>query len=406
MKSNNIIFQTNFTNFTQDILKEQFKLAQDDKILMAIWLGGAFKQPVRKQAFLFTKQGFVWKFPTVQESGAEDATERSRRDFDFLRKDGTDFKLAFAKTEGIENELHLKTGITEFNFLFPSDFPKQNIAELESIIRDYFTGYFDAEHYKEKAHKSKVLTSLFNIPDFFAALERKAENIFIKAKKTTSQSFEQKKSENETKDNNEKNTEQKTEKLHKISHDHEQKENRFIAFIRYTIDLIADLSFAAAVVILVKPQLLANTAFFKSFSIGDNIKFSILMNYTNQQISEADIQKRNLLFVTFYAIFIILKLIAIFSKKQSQKIISFLLIIILGVTSILIPNYFLIFTILAMLILLTLQFSIGFSINAIKAKSFLFIVFVAGLYMGIHIALNSELQELLVQKLSFPAKWW
>ncbi|MBQ1629378.1 MAG: hypothetical protein II098_09545, partial [Treponema sp.] len=113
----------------------------------------------------------------------------------------------------------------------------------------------------------------------------------------------------------------------------------------------------------------------------------------------------------FYAIllfisFLLIKIPIITSCKRSRKSVSLLLLVILACITQLINSYFLIFSLVSLLVLLTLQFSMGFSKAVIQIKSCLFAVSVVCGYLTIHLIQNPELCRQIVEWFSLPAKWW
>ncbi|WP_027728648.1 hypothetical protein [Treponema sp. C6A8] len=390
---NDFIFQTKFSDNAEKVIKQYYQLPSDDKILLAIWAGRACSVPVRERGFLFTKQGFAWNFSTIEVSGNDgENIERSQCNCNFLSKANTDFKLAFAKTDGIANELHLKTGLTEYIFLFPTDFPKEEIAELEKIVRDYFTGYFNEQNFVTRANEHKLILKLLNIPDFFSILtdnfEISLKNFSNKITKFFTSSKKGNKSEKA-----------EYEKKSETSNLKEKKKNILLSFICNAIDLCADLSLLTAIVILLKISI---PAFNQELNKNLNSIYALI---------EAIFK---LSFFDYFFAFFMLKLCIIFSKKDVQKSVSLLLLII---TSIVIPliefsktlssqTYKIIFIgsllIIALLLLLTLQFSLGFKRKTIKKKC---LIFFLGTIFIIPFVLNSQVRNNFGEIFNSLWKW-
>lgn len=400
------IFQTDFSSFTSEVLKRRFKLVEGDRIQMVIWMGHIHNLSVRDRYFCFTKEGFYWNFPAIVQSGEEGKTaERIICDSDFFQKEGSSFSLVFTKCDGDLNELHIKMGERTFVFQFTKNFPKESIEELERVIRDYFTGYFDEREYEEKAKKSNLRMSLYNIPDFFGQTRFVIADGYLKFLDKIEKFFEnlgRKKLDNKTEKSAK--TENTNQKQNFESNVQEQYENRFVRFIRHTFDLIADLIFAIAVIILHKPELFSKSTFYKSINIKE-VDISFFMRIRDE-LPEELLFKRNFVILILFAFFLSLKLFVIIKAKKSQKIVCFLLLLILGYSSLLIQYSLLLFIPLALLILLTFQFSMGYSTKSIKIKIWLFFVILVTTYISMSILITDGLANQIKNALMIKANWW
>lgn len=378
------IFQTDFSDFTLKVLGRRFKLVEGDSIQMVIWMGHIHNLPVRDRYFVFTKQGLYWNFPAIVQSGEEGQTaERTICDSDFFQKQDSSFSLVFTKCEEELNELHLKMGERTFVFQFTKNFPKERLEELESIIRDYFTGYFDEKKYEEKAKKSKLRLSFYNIPDFFKQVGFVIAGGYLKFIEKTEVFFENlgKKKSNPKAEKSEK-TENINAKEAVKSTVPLQSENRFVRFIRHTFDLTADLIFVLAVVILIKPEI--NAIVFEKCDFPTNLLLSRLVKLVT--VNGIPLLNENFLGCLF--LFVVFKMVVILSCKNIRKIVPLLLLVILSISTVLIKISFLIFLILSLLLLLTLQFSMNFKSKTIKTKVGLFIILTLALYISLHLLLS------------------
>ena len=75
----------------------------------------------------------------------------------------------------------------------------------------------------------------------------------------------------------------------------------------------------------------------------------------------------------------------------------------------LVTEKFLIFAILLLLILLAMQFSMGFLVKVVRLKAVLFIIACITGYLILHIVLYDDFLELLkswFNLMSLPVKWW
>ena len=195
-------------------------------------------------------------------------------------------------------------------------------------------------------------------------------------------------------------------------------------FFRHLFDLCADLSFMLFVLLCVKPQVLASEVFTEYISSGfykidlKNLTISKVHKlfgkfdvnffcgelYAN--LSENIKKEASFWIIIFAVVFLIIKILVITSCKNSRRVVSFLLLTILCITSALIPHVFLVFILLAPLILLTLQFSMGFNSRAIISKISLFFIFTICGYISIHLVRNPDLCDVLVQIFAIPVKLW
>lgn len=381
MSKQNLFFQTSFSKSTYNLLKRCLKVSDNDKILMTIWMGHIHNCPMRDRYFCFTKEGLYWNFPAIVRTGLEgENSERFICQSDFFQKEGSGFSLVFTKCDGDLNELHIKMGDRTFVFQFTKRFPKENIEELERIIRDYFTGYFDEKQYEEKEKKSSLRMALYNIPDFFRQMRFIIADGYLNFLDKTEKFFGnlgKKKSDNKTEKSAK--TENTNQKQNFESNVQEQYENRFVRFIRHTFDLIADLIFVLAVTFLVKESIIVFDLSWLSRFLRLSKLVDIIKINGNTLLSEN--------FLGYLILFVALKIFVILSCINVRKIVPILLLIILSFSCVLIKISFLIFLILSLLLLLTLQYSMNFKSKTIKIKAEIFIILTLALYISLHLFL-------------------
>lgn len=341
-----------------------------------------------------------------------------------------------------------------FTFLLLKDFCGEAFLAAKTKLAQVFKK--SAESTKEKVQnfadaKSEEFREWKEENDRKRA-ERQAFKEEAKAKKAE----ESKKSENVEKEQSRNpKTENESLSLEKILH-----------FVRHTFDLCADLIFVLAVLIWIKPTLLLsmynNKAEFDKLPFYENVKDKLVpeidisnfkqrlqeelqifddnypwddrwINKVSERVSD-DIKKQkdfknefikslevdnfksnfakeilaiqNLLKYFLICIFFLIKLPVVLSCNRSRKSVSLLLLVILACITPLINSYFLIFSLVSLLVLLTLQFSMGFSKAVIQIKSCLFAVSVVCGYLTIHLIQNPGLCRQIVEWFSLPAKWW
>ena len=128
-----------------------------------------------------------------------------------------------------------------------------------------------------------------------------------------------------------------------------------------------------------------------------------------QEITEEIIDKRNFIFIILAGLFLILKIFISLSCRKNRKAVTALLLIMLIANFLLITDKFLVFTIFLLLLLLSLQFSMGFSTKTVGIKSVIFIFICAISYLVLHIVLYEDFTEILrafFDTLALPVKWW
>ncbi len=411
MRTLDFFFQTAYTPCSSKVLGRILNLSNSDKILMTVWMGHIHNLSLRDRYFCFTKEGLYWKFPAIVQIGEEGKTaERAICNSDFFKREGSSFSLVFTKCDDDLNELHIKMGERTFIFQFTKNFPKENLEELERIIRDYFTGYFDEKKYEEKSKKNILRTTLYNIPDFFKQTGFVIVDGYQKLLDIIENFFEnlgKPKTDNKTKDFSKAEStipKQTVEPAVQV-----QSEIRFVRFVRHTFDLISDLIFVLAIIFLVKETII----------VVDLSGLSVLLRLS-KLVDLIKINGNILLsenFLGYLILFIVLKIFVILSCNNVRKIVPILLLIILSFSCILIKISFLIFLILSLLLLLTLQFSMNFKSKSIKIKAEIFIILTLVIYISLHLSLSlPEIDKkdtsyidvfyLFLQELKFPANWW
>ena len=80
-----------------------------------------------------------------------------------------------------------------------------------------------------------------------------------------------------------------------------------------------------------------------------------------------------------------------------------------GIQIFLIQEKFIIFLAILLLVLLTMQFSMGFSARVVRVKAVFFVLFSIVFYLVIHITLYDEFAKQVREMLNImklPVKWW
>ncbi|MCR5252929.1 MAG: hypothetical protein K6C98_04345 [Treponema sp.] len=355
MKNPSLIFQNKFSGNSLKVIKKYFNIPEENTVLFALWTGRLLGKPVRERGFVFTNRGLIWFFPVVSVSGENDENaERSQRDFDFLPKDNIEFKLAYSKTDGITKELHLKTSVSEYIYIFPGDTSPEIISEIESIVRNYFTGDFDVNAYSEKVKKHSVLLGLLNVPDFFSTFGEKVKTEWEKFNGKVRDFFTSEKAKIHNKQQSKQNRHESSTQKEKVENEAKVTVKEKSQFLCHVFDLCADILLITSIIFLLRSPV----------PKSDNVK---------------DI----FIFFRYLIAFYIIKLDIILTKKDSQKAVSLLLLIITFIAILLIifaniqiytPIFLIGLIIITLLILLAIQFALCYSKKTIKRKVIIFII--------------------------------
>ena len=386
MKNPSIVFQNKFSRNSLKVIKKYFNIPEEDTILLALWTGRLLGKSVRERGFLFTNRGLIWFFPAVSVSGEnEENAERSQRDFNFLPKDNIEFKLVYSKTDGITKELHLKTSVSEYIYIFPSDTTPEVISEIESIMRNYFTGDFDVNAYSEKVKKHSVLLGLLNVPDVFATFGEKVKSEWMKFSGKVKDFFTAEKTKIHNKHQSKQDRQESSTQKEKVENEVKVTVKEKSQFLCHAFDLCADICLITSIIILLKNSIPEFTP-----PNGNKIRFIIALIKFLFKLS----------FFDYFFAFFIIKFNIILSKKDSQKTVTVLLLIISSITIPLIEVaktlkseiYMAIFLIgliiITLLLLLTIQFALGYSKKTIKRK---IIIFIIGVIIVVPMLLKDEL---------------
>lgn len=439
MKKNTFHVQNCFAKSNQSTIKKIYNINPEENIRLAFWAGHFYSLGLRELGFVFTDKALYWNYPSTKESGSDgEITEILHIKNGILDSSSTDFSEVYTKSVEGKTSLVLKT--SDLNYCFELENSPKNLELLENALRSYFTSNLDLKQFEESDESYSVLFTFLLLKDFcgeaFLAAKTKLAQVFKKSAESTkekvqnfadakSEKFREWKEENDRKraerqafkeEAKAKKAEEskKSENVEKEQSRNPKTENeslsleKILHFVRHTFDLCADLIFVLAVLIMVKPSIISAEYEFMAFRKTSDI---LKLNFFEPVLEVLDITEDVLWLSRFYALilwisFLLIKIPVITSCKRSRKSVSLLLLVILACTTPLINCYFLIFSLLSLLVLLTLQFSMGFSKAVIQIKSCLFAVSVVCGYLTIHLIQNPELCRQIVEWFSLPAKWW
>lgn len=164
-----------------------------------------------------------------------------------------------------------------------------------------------------------------------------------------------------------------------------------------------------ALLIFVKPQLLMKDFLNGVTASISGINFSFFYYSWTPEVPQDILDKRNFIFIVLAGLFLILKIFISLSCRKNRKSVTALLFIMLTADFFMIQEKFIIFAALLLLILLTMQFSMGFSARVVKVKAVFFVLFSIVFYLVIHITLYDEFAKHVREMLNImklPVKWW
>ena len=399
-------FQLSFTKSSESIIKNLYKLSPNDEILMAVWFSDTTYSIFERHGFVITKEGFGWNYLTMAESTekGELTKERVSRNFDFLSKKkvrflGTDVRdtETAARADG-KREIQLRTSDTLFIYGFDSSISQEKVVLLERAIASNFADAFDSSNFEKDDDSYSLPLTLITIRDYFINISSKIKNKFYDLKEATRKRNDEK--------SNVKETAEKTGEAKDIA---VKTVNKVGAFFRHIIDFFTDVMLMFAVLIFVKPQLLMENFLQGITTKISGLTFSFFYYDWDKTFPTEVIEKRNFIFIVLAGLYLVLKIFISLSCRKNRKAVTALLFIMLIADFFLVKEKFLIFTILLLLILLALQFSMGFSANVVRLKVLFFTCVCIIGYIVLHIVLYADFTELLrslISLLRLPVKWW
>lgn len=398
-------FQLSFSKSSEAVIRNLYKLAAEDELLMAVWVSDDNNSIYDRHGFVITKEGSGWNYFAMAESCQKDDSVKDRvpRKFEFLLKKnvrflGTDARdtEAAARDDG-KREIQLRISGTLFTFAFDSGIPQEKVVLLERAIASNFADAFDANSYEKMDCSYSFPLTLLAIKDFFVNIKDVCQKKLCDLKLSLRKRKEEKLAAKE----NSRNEADKSTVIKSV--------NKIGSFFRHIVDLCTDLILMFALLIFVKPQLLM-----KDFLNGVTASISginISFFYYNWDLSVPQniLDKRNFIFIVLAGLFLILKIFISLSCRKNRKAVTALLFIMLVADFFLIHEKFIIFAVLLVLILLTMQFSMGFSARVVRVKTLFFLLFSIVFYLVIHILLYDEFAEQIIEVLNImklPVKWW
>lgn len=397
--------QLSFTKSSREAIRRSYGIAPEDEIIMAIWVTSRKNPVFKRSGFIITKNGLSWKHPAAAEMGenSDGIKEVLSRSSGFIAKNDVIFQGISVNSadepdnQDGKNEIQLKTQETLYKFFFENSASKTGLCTLERILTAHFSNTLNPADFEKDVCKYSLELTLLCVKDFLCQKWILAKEKCTMAKRNFAENAAARKEQREKrrgqknqeflkrkKKPEKKSTAQKTGKIYKAL-------AKFGAFLRHIIDFCADFLLIFAIVIFIKPDLLDNRLQW-STQIG---KVKLCANAT-------------VLIIAAF-VWIILKILISLTCRRNRKALTFLLIAMLIASSLIIAEKFIVFAILISMILLALQFSMGFTGKVVLAKSALFVIAVIWGYLSLHILVKPDiiqLLEILADCLRFPAKWW
>lgn len=398
MSKYNIHFQSAFSKSSKIKLCREFSIAPEDDILLAAWISDTERSVFQRKGFIITKTGICWCYPAIVESSerGDENKEKTPRNQNFIEKNnvtflGTDVRSpeVAARIDG-KSEIQLRISGNLYTFAFDSGIKQEKLIALERAIAGHFSDCIEMSAYEKIDESYSLAMTLLSIGDFFSEYGRIVKEKFAAFKFHLNKGAKKIQS-----------VETKNKAFSAV--------NKIGAFFRHIIDFSTDLMLMFAILIFAKPQLLI-----RDFLQGVSAKISGLsvsifyFDYT-KEITEEIIDKRNFIFIVLVGLFLILKVFISLSCRKNRKAVTALLLIMLIANFLLITDKFFVFTIFLFLLLLAMQFSMGFSGKTIGRKSMIFICTCIIGYLVLHIVLYEDFTEILrafFETLSLPVKWW
>ncbi len=358
-----MLMQTRFSGQSEYIIKKQYAISADEKIICGIWIH------LRRKGFVFTDKGFYWNLPTsiINAAGKQEVTVPSN----ILTENSGRLKVAILHKE---NQSHTNHSV-EF-LQFSTDMGRVQIklepitTDDASILRRIFIEYAARGKFPYDNLKQSPLESFSMVAngllDFFQAP--------LKGYK------KEKVEKEEPEDPMDKPQMISVGRSHSVSDVKSYFSARvrrqitpkavFKNVMRYVGDIIADILFFAGLIISVKPILLFQNTFKPHNIISDffyKIGSLLFCFDTTSSIKLGDIElqhtivesilyRRNSLFALLFILYILIRLsVILISCKPGGKKFPIVLLIATIPLTLLIPNHFTIFVILCFIIYVLIQ---------------------------------------------------
>lgn len=397
--------QTEFSESTDFLIRKRFSIQQEEILVSAVWIKGG------RTGFIFTDQGLYWNAKTTVDTagvttecqGIQKIKKESASEFQadvlYKKKNGeSNRKYSYDDTNATPEFLQLKNWQDKFRINI-SDLDSSDAKILRRIFLDYIArGKFPYE-YMDQTPLDSITFMAEGIRDFFQA----KANGFKKSKPE----------ENSEEDDTQYETDRRTQFF--SSHGEVTDIRSYFSaslrkktssgtvlknFMRYFADTVADLIYAAAIFIAVKPILVYKEAA-KVLSEKTNLFQtigSLILKFdskTRNCLTEIEwdgaminkiISKRSFIFGLLIFIFFLIKIIVICSSsKGAKKIFPLTVLLFVLPVSMLATNHFLIFFILISALYLLMQFSLNLDWINIGFKLPAFAILVVILYYLLHL---------------------
>ncbi|MBQ2551363.1 MAG: hypothetical protein II563_00745 [Treponema sp.] len=396
--------QSEFSNSTEFLIRRKFALPDEETIISCVWLKGG------KTGFVFTDDGIYWN---AKYSVSTEGIQTAAKEIEKIKKDAADDfqadilykkknsetgrKYSYDDTNATPEFLQLKNWQDKFRIEI-SMLDSNDAKILRRIFLDYISrGKFPYE-YMDQTPLDTMSFMFSNAKDYFTAKKL---------------GFKDTAEENPEDEDDAYPVDKRTEffssggeikdiRTYFSASLRKKTASGLVArnLMRYIVDVIADLIYAAAIFIAVKPMLVYQTAASSSNEVS-NLFVTIgrfFLQFDSKVInsmSEIDwdemklsqiVQTRAFVFALLLFFFVILKIIIInCCAKGAKKIFPVTILIASLPVSMLAPNHFFFFIIIIAFLYVLMQFALNLDWLNIGFKLPAFVILIFILYYVVHL---------------------
>ncbi len=403
---NNMQIQSEFSSSTDFLIRQEFSISEKETIISAVWIKGG------RTGFVFTEEGIHWNAKSTMttegvsvecrpvEKIKKEEIEGFQADILYRKKNGENGrKYSYDDTNAVPEFLQLKNWQDKYRI---------DISALDStdakIVRRIFLDYISRGKFPYEYMDQSPLDTL----SFFFSNTR---DYFVAKSKGFKESV---KNEDDEADSDDVTPVDKRAQF--FSSGGEVKDIRtyfsaslrkksasglvFRNFMRYIVDVIADLVYAAAIFIAIKPILVYKSAMardneFSNLFVTIGSFFLKFDSKTMATLSEIDweesrleqiLSSRAFSFALLIFFFLLLKIVIInCCTKGAKKILPMAILVAVLPVSMLATNHFLIFMVLIVALYILMQFSLNLDWINIGFKLPVFVILTIILYYLLHL---------------------
>lgn len=360
-KINQLYIQNNFLKYTEDLIRYQYKINPSHKILCGIWIGKFFRK-----GFVITDKSLHWNFGHEKKL-ISDCLEKEDNEFLFSVENVIAENIANT-SESFVSKLSIKTENQIKNIYFNNlnDGTKQAVLDLLHF------GVNQGEIPKIDLRPAVIQKKSSKIRNFFDYLS----NSIIMVKESIFTAFSKLK------------IKQKEPKI--------KSEKKFFSisiFFSHFFDFVSSLFFISAVIVALKPELLADLHFDRiPIKITEFIGNCSLQLKLRVPPREELIPIRNLWVSILLSSFLLLKSFVMCLCHSSKKLVTFLMPILTILSCSLVSEKFLFFVLFCIILYFCFELLCDFPLKTITRKFIVLTVLSFVLYFLAHVILmNSQM---------------